>query len=78
MFIHEAVKKAIEVNGVIARKEIEEGIPVIRTVIKPTNSYAACIIIDKAGYPGKKHDRCKNWNPTTDDLMADDWQMVAK
>lgn len=43
------------------------------TLIKPTNSYDACIIVSYCD--GKEIVSCRNWNPTGDDLMADDWEL---
>ena len=77
MFIHEAVKQAMEIDGCIIRNKIEQGRHFHPTRIKPTNSYATCIIFTWVENTDKS-DRCKNWNPTADDLMADDWEVTKE
>ncbi len=44
--------------------------------IKPTNTYDACILVvmDK----GIQTKSCRAWNPTADDLLADDWEVVKE
>lgn len=77
MYIHEAVKKAAEQNGLIVRKGIFDKNGLRITAIKPTNSYDTCILVsyDKNT---KKNRSCRNWNPTQDDLMADDWGLLEE
>jgi len=80
MHIHEAVKEAMKANGYIIRAEIEEGEHMFPTLIKPIKPRATCIFITEnlPEYPEEKSGRCKYWNPTADDLVADDWQVVTK
>ncbi|EXG84475.1 Protein of unknown function (DUF2829) [Clostridium sp. ASBs410] len=62
MFIHEAVKEAISKNATIGRESWREsGIEYLLT-----EPIAIC----------KKSNEPRFWNPTTDDLMADDWEVV--
>ena len=77
MNIQEATKKAMERNCYIAREIMENGNAYLPTAIKPTNSYARCIIytFDRQG---KEIHHCKNWEPTADDLIADDWVLIKK
>lgn len=76
MHISEAVKQALEVGGEIYRESAKLDYSDIYATIKPTNSYDTCILIVKA----KKHDKrsSRNWNPTADDLIADDWKVIKK
>lgn len=73
MHINEAVRKAMETNSYIFRKSV--GIYTdMKARIMPTNSYETCIItVIQKGEP-KGGSRC--WNPTADDLMADDWEVI--
>lgn len=45
MFIHEAVKKALKIDGVIYRKSARPEGEATYGAIKPTNSYDSCIVI---------------------------------
>lgn len=74
MKIDEAVKKAMEINGYICRnnKEWKRG---QRVLIKPTNSYECCIlVIFRREMP--QGDSRSWWNPTAEDLMTDEWEVV--
>lgn len=70
MKIDEAVKRAIEENASIIRKSTMKS----NTRIKPTNTYDCCIIFTV----GSNHQQSRYWNPTADDLIADDWQMIKE
>lgn len=71
MFIHEAVKKAIQTEGIIYRESVKRPESDIYAVIKPSNSYETCqLIIYRYGKPERS---ARSWNPTADDLAADDW-----
>ena len=74
MRIDEAVKKAMNNNACIYRKGTMLSCKEIYACIKPTNSYETCMIIvyDK----GKPQRSSRSWNPTADDLMADDWDII--
>ncbi len=70
MRIDEAVRKAIEENGSIIRKSTLES----NTRIKPTNTYDCCIIFTI----GSNHRQSRYWNPTADDLIANDWDVLKE
>lgn len=77
MFIHEAVRKALEEKRAIKRKlwdVFEDDSTDNATVILPTNSYACCII--KRFFVRSWRKPGELWNPTADDLIADDWEVV--
>ena len=67
--ISEAVERALEEKKSITRDSYLEE---LGFKIFPTNSSDCCYI---ASGNGERHPtRC--WNPTADDLMADDWKLV--
>ena len=70
MHIHEAVKKAIEIDGYITvgKGEKFEG----RLFIKPTNTNGGCIVCVT---PDKQR-RC--WQPYADELMSHTWRVITK
>ena len=75
MYIHEAVKRALEIDGVIYRKSEREPKGKYErscfTMIKPSNGYECCrglVFRD-----GKLDYTWRHWNPIADDLVADDW-----
>lgn len=70
MNIQDAVKKARETKGCIKRKSLHYS----RTLIRPTDSYDCCIIFIE----GKENQQSRYWNPTADDLIADDWEVVTE
>lgn len=74
MNIQEAVKTAMEKDGCIRRKKINSGMICSNTMIKPTNSYDCCILVIK----GKENRQSRFWNPTADDLVADDWEVITE
>ena len=61
MFIHEAVKEAIEKHGNI-RRRIWESIGTELFITTPLM------------FAKRKGPRC--WSPVADELMADDWEVV--
>ncbi len=62
MFIHEAVKKAVEKKANITRKQWE-GVGYGLMLMEPIGYYS--------------HNRGPGyWNPTPKDLMADDWEVL--
>lgn len=77
MRISEAVKQAMESGKYIQRETIEgeSGHSFHQTKIKPTNSYGSCIVYT-FDQKGKEIHHCKNWNPSAEDLMADDWVLT--
>ena len=71
MNIQEAVKKAVEEKGLLIRLSARVEESEVYAAIKPTNTYDACLAI--VIVEGKPEKACRCWNPTADDLMADDW-----
>lgn len=71
MYIHEAVKRAVEEDMLIARKEFIGENGDAYAAIKVSNSYEACrlIVMDN----NRISRTCRCWNPSQDDLTADDW-----
>lgn len=68
MYIHEAVKQAMERNGWIVRGCVK----MFETVrIKPTNTGFNCIVKGR----GMREAPC--WNPSAEDLIAEDWEVVS-
>jgi len=76
MNIQEAVKKAMESGGLTYRKSIQRADGRRQSFIQPTNSYDTCFIVTYCD--GKAIVSCRNWNPTGDDLAANDWEVVDK
>lgn len=74
MRIHEAVKKALEEDALIIRTSAKEPESDSYSAIRPTNSYDTCRLI--VIREGKIERACRWWNPTADDLMADDWTIT--
>ena len=77
MYIHEAVKIALEENKIIIRASAKEPESEVYAVIRPTNSYDACMLIVR-GHKDSYVRACRCWNPTADDLMADDWTVITE
>lgn len=76
MYIHEAVKKAMEEDKLMIRLSAVRPDSERYAVIKPTNSYDACMLcIMGGGIAGRS---CRCWNPTADDLTADDWTTIKE
>lgn len=75
MYIHEAVKKAIQRGGYIYRKSAHTKVEDVWALIKPTDSYATCLIIIYSD--NKPESSSVAWNPTANDLMADDWEWLG-
>lgn len=76
MHIHEAVKKAVEENRLIFRESAREPESDNFAVIRPTNTYDTCQLIVVRN--GKVERACRCWNPTADDLTADDWTVIGE
>ena len=74
MYIQEAAKQAVEINGVISRETNEKDYTELFHPIKPTDSYGACLIIEVKD--GKAVRMGERWNPTVEDLLADDWEVL--
>lgn len=76
MYIQDAVKQAISSNAKVYREKVNRDSGIKKMYIKPTNSYDACVVMileDK-----KEVSSCRNWNPTADDLMSDDWELFTE
>lgn len=76
MFIHEAVKNRTRAKPYITRKSWNnlyptESISGAAIVVLPTDSPDCCVIIGVGQKP------CRGWEPTAEDLTADDWQVVG-
>lgn len=76
MNIQEATRMAIEKDSAICRKSIRASCDTRFAVIRPTNSYETCKIITYQD--GEEISSCRCWNPTADDLTADDWEMFKE
>lgn len=77
MYIHEAVKAALGENKMIIRTSAKEPESEIYSAIRPTNSYDTCLVVTKK-CSAEVVGACRWWNPTADDLMADDWIVVKE
>lgn len=72
MYINEAVKQALKEGKAITRTTEKSYFP----LIYPTNTIGYCIMYfyDQYKRTGVKHDQfTKMWNPSANDLMANDW-----
>lgn len=74
MYIHEAVRMAMEENNLIIRSSAKIEESTRYAAIKPTNTYDTCVLVVIADK--KQKEACRCWNPTADDLMADDWTVL--
>lgn len=74
MHIHEAVRMAMEKDSLIVRSSAKIEESARYAAIKPTNTYDTCVLVIMAD--GKTKEACRCWNPTADDLMADDWTVL--
>ena len=83
MYIQQAVKIAVEINrnskekAFIRRKDINSGMIESQTYIYPTNSYDCCIVFSLSSMLKRTEKQSRYWNPTADDLIADDWETVS-
>ena len=76
MYIHEAARRAEIENKMMFRKEVMQIDGSIRIGILPTDSYATCLIAKIR--EGKVTDIACHWNPTLNDLVADDWELAER
>lgn len=74
MHIHEAVRMAMEEDNLIIRSSAKIEESTRYAAIKPTNTYDTCVLVVIADK--KQKEACRCWNPTADDLMADDWAVL--
>lgn len=74
MFIHEAVELSLKSGRHIRRREwvAKNGWQEFRVL--PTNDQDRCI--PSLWEYGNEVSRLRNWNPSADDLIADDWQLA--
>ncbi len=70
MRIHEAVEKALKEKSPITRTSLRD----FGFGIFPTDSSDCCYLISK----DEKQQPARCWNPTANDLLADDWELVTK
>lgn len=73
MNIQKAVKQALKEDKCIRRKSINSGILDSQVLIKPTHSLDCCMVLIIGEKKGRKP---RYWNPTADDLTADDWEVL--
>ena len=66
MYLHEAADIAYKRTLGIRRESFPEGIRIV-----PTNDTACCIVLTGSGLIAPR------WNPTAEDLTADDWIIVG-
>jgi hypothetical protein len=72
MYLHEAIKSALEHGGGMCRRDW----PHKHTLLFPTRSPAGIIV---STFPEESRWRlCPQWNPTVDDLLADDWEIPSR
>lgn len=83
MYIQQVVKTAVEINrnskekAFIRRKDISSGMIESQTYIYPTNGYDCCIVFSLSSMLRRTERQSRYWNPTADDLTADDWEVVT-
>lgn len=65
MNIFTATMKAKKTNGYITRQSVNFK----DIVIKPTNTGECCVVISK-------NKSCPRWQPTEEDIIANDWTVV--
>lgn len=76
MNIQEAAKRSEKENKMMFRKNAMQINGAIRIGILPTDSYATCLIAKIRD--GKVIDIMSYWNPTLNDLAADDWELAER
>lgn len=75
MNIQEATKQAAAEGRYMVRELAYSEIGRV-ALIKPTNSYDGCLLCMSDGEPYMIGKICRCWEPTLDDLTADDWKIV--
>lgn len=74
MHIHEAAEMAASKGKCMTRKSVMEETNGKLLNVKPTNTSECCILIDRTKRrPGGS---ARWWNPTLEDLTADDWIVI--
>lgn len=76
MNIQEAVHKAAEEDKMIVREKFYQDNGEHFGAIDPSNSYECCRIMKKMNGKWTQRERC--WNPTLEDLIANDWILITK
>lgn len=72
MYIHEAIQARTEGNPHIRRKKWVDSFGTVRTPrIIPTSSPDGMIVDSRAA-----KGLCRGWQPTAEDLVADDWEIT--
>lgn len=74
MNIQEAVKTALKEDTLICRTSAKMENMSLFGAIKPTNTYNICLLLVINN--GKINKGSRWWNPTADDLTADDWEVL--
>lgn len=74
MLIGQATKMAMDKDTYMYRKTVDERNSEVKARIKPTNLYDCCYLVVFLGETPKGGSRC--WNPTAEDLIADDWEVI--
>lgn len=70
MLIHEAVSAALAQGCAIRRSSgIWNHVLVI-----PTNTMECCLVVMRGKDQSER--KCPRWNPTADDLLAEDWLLT--
>lgn len=78
MNIQDATKKALSEKAAIFRilkKTNDEPLEFEAVMILPGNSHDACVCVTRDN-DGRINDYCRNWNPTVNDLVAEDWEVL--
>ena len=70
MTISEAVARALKENKSITRSSLQD----LGFEVLPTDSSDCCYIVST----DKKQKPARCWNPTANDLVADDWELVIR
>ena len=79
MYIHEAIKVAMEKDSAIRRDPASAGNEWAAIAILPTNTIDRCCIIRRDGAVTRipdRRDAHRCWKPSADDLLAEDWQLT--
>lgn len=80
MTIYEIAREVRDTSLIIRKSVIANCTDFISTAIKLSNSYDCCQLIQfrKSGDDiTTEKIKIKNWNPTLDDLMANDWIVIG-
>lgn len=74
MYIDQAAKMAALEGKCMTRKSVMEETGGMMLNVKPTNTSECCILIERTNRrPGGS---ARWWNPTLEDLTADDWIVI--